>query len=45
MHFPSDLDAGHIAGSVIAVELMRDEEFKAEYEAAKSELRAALGLK
>ena len=44
MHYPSDIDMGRIAGSVIAVELMTNDEFKSEYDAAKKELRAALGM-
>lgn len=44
MHFSSDVDMGRIAGSVISVELARQPDFAGEYEAARKELRAALGL-
>lgn len=44
MHFPSDVEMGRISGTVIAMELTRNDEFKADFEAAKKELRAALGL-
>jgi acid phosphatase (class A) len=44
MHVPSDIDAGKIAGSVIAAQIMGQDDFKAEYADAKAELRAALGL-
>jgi acid phosphatase (class A) len=35
---------GRISGSVIAAIIMKHDDFKAEYEPAKAELRAALGL-
>jgi acid phosphatase (class A) len=44
IHFPSDVEMGRIAGSVVAFELMQRDDFKTEYGAAKSELRAALNL-
>ena len=44
MHYPSDVDEGRVAGSVIAQTIMQLDEFKAEFEASKTELRAALGL-
>jgi len=44
MHFPSDIEAGRIAGTAIAVELPRHDDFQAEFEAARKEIRAALGL-
>ena len=44
MHYPSDVEAGRVAGSVIAQTIMQIDEFKAEFEASKTELRAALGL-
>jgi acid phosphatase (class A) len=43
-HFPSDVDAGHLAGTVIAAEIMEDPSWKPDYEAARLELRHALGL-
>jgi acid phosphatase (class A) len=44
VHFPSDVEAGHIAGTVIADDVMRDPSFQADYQAARAELRHALGL-
>jgi len=44
LHYRSDVEAGRIAGTVMAADLMKRDEFKAEYEAAKVEIRAALGL-
>lgn len=42
-HFPSDIQAGRIAAAVIASHLFRDPEFRKDYAAARTELRAALG--
>jgi acid phosphatase (class A) len=44
IHFRSDVEMGRIAGAVIAATIMKHEDFKAEFEPAKAELRAALGL-
>ena len=44
VHFPSDVEAGRLSGTVIGAELLHDPEWQADYEAARSELRAALGL-
>jgi acid phosphatase (class A) len=44
VHFPSDIVAGHLAGTVIAAEIMQDPNWKSDYEAARLELRHALGL-
>jgi acid phosphatase (class A) len=44
VHYRSDIEAGRIAGSVIAAALMELPEFAAEFRAARSELRGALGL-
>ncbi len=44
VHYRSDIEAGRIAGSVIAAIIMQHEDFKTEYAAAKSELRADLGM-
>lgn len=44
MHFQTDIEAGRIAGAVIAETIMAHPDFKDEYAAAKAELRAALGL-
>ena len=43
MHFRSDIEAGHIAGSIIAYQIMGKPEFQKEYAIARDELRAALG--
>ena len=44
IHFRSDIEAGRIAGSLIAEAIWSRPDFTAEYDAAKAELRAALGL-
>jgi acid phosphatase (class A) len=44
IHYASDIEAGHIAGTVIAETIMTHDDYKTEYEGAKAELRAALGL-
>jgi acid phosphatase (class A) len=44
MHFPSDIEMGRISGSIIAAFAMKQPQFQADYEASKTELRAALGL-
>ncbi len=44
IHYASDIEAGRIAGTVIAETIMMHEDYKTEYEGAKAELRAALGL-
>jgi len=44
IHFPSDVEMGRIAGSVIAFDLSQQTEFKTEFAGAKAELRAALAL-
>jgi acid phosphatase (class A) len=44
IHFRSDVEMGRIAGAVIAITIMKHEDFKAEFGPAKAELRAALGL-
>lgn len=44
VHFPSDVEAGKIAGTVIADEILRDPQSQADYAAARGELRHALGL-
>ncbi len=44
IHYASDIEAGRIAGTVIAETIMTHEDYKTEYEGAKAELRAALGL-
>ena len=44
IHYPSDIEAGKISGSVIAAVLLSRPDFKAEYEVARSELRSDLGM-
>ena len=43
-HFPSDVEAGRLAGTVLAADIMQDPSWKQDYEAARLELRHALGL-
>jgi acid phosphatase (class A) len=43
VHYQSDLDAGSIAGSLIAAELWRKPGFRKEFEESKRELRRVLG--
>ena len=42
VHYPSDVDAGRVAGSVLAAFLFASPEFRAEERLASAELRAAL---
>ena len=44
VHFPTDVEAGRISGSVIDNALLHDAHFLADFAHAKSEVRAALGL-
>jgi acid phosphatase (class A) len=44
IHYPSDVEMGKISGSVIAAVLLNRDDFKAEYEAARAELRSDLGM-
>jgi len=44
IHYPSDVEMGRVAGTVIAQTISTHPDFKAEFEAARAELRAALGL-
>lgn len=44
IHYASDIETGRIAGTVIAQTITTHEDYKAEYEAARDELRAVLGL-
>jgi acid phosphatase (class A) len=44
IHYPSDIEMGRITGSVIAQTISTHPDFKQEFDAAKTELRAALGL-
>jgi acid phosphatase (class A) len=44
VHFPSDVEAGRIAGSVIDNALLHNAHFLTDFASAKAEVRAALGL-
>jgi acid phosphatase (class A) len=44
VHYRSDIEAGRIAGTVLAAAAMRHPDFQRDFTAARSELRAALGL-
>jgi acid phosphatase (class A) len=44
VHFPSDVEAGHIAASVIDNALLHNPRFESDFAKAKGEVRAALGL-
>ncbi|RUV38437.1 phosphatase PAP2 family protein [Mesorhizobium sp. M7A.F.Ca.MR.148.00.0.0] len=44
IHFASDVTMGRISGSVIAAVLLNRDDFKAEYEVARAELRSDLGM-
>jgi acid phosphatase (class A) len=44
IHYQSDIEMGRISGTVIAQTISTHQDFKAEFEAAKAELRAALGM-
>jgi acid phosphatase (class A) len=43
-HFPSDVEAGRLAGEAIAAKLMQDRTFMQDLNRAKAETRQALGL-
>jgi acid phosphatase (class A) len=45
VHFPSDVEAGRIAGTVIAAQLLQDPLWHADFVAARDELRKSLALK
>ncbi len=44
VHYPSDIEAGRISGTVAAALLLQDAAFKTELEEAKKETRGALGM-
>ncbi len=44
IHYPSDIEMGRVSGTVIAQTISTHPDFRQEFEAAKAELRAALGL-
>jgi acid phosphatase (class A) len=43
VHYRSDVEAGRIAGTVLAHEILKSPSFKKEFEKARAELRGALG--
>lgn len=43
-HFPTDVEAGRIAGTVIAAQLLQDPLWQTDFVAARNELRKALAL-
>jgi len=43
-HFPSDVDAGRLVGAAVLAAAKADPRFEADFAAARSELRAALGI-
>jgi membrane-associated phospholipid phosphatase len=44
VHFPTDVEAGHVAASVIDNTLLHNPRFEADFARAKAEVRTALGL-
>ena len=44
VHYPTDVEAGRIAGTVVAAFLFQDPAFQAEFAKAKAEVRGVLGL-
>ena len=44
VHFPTDDEAGRLTASVIAAVMFGSPAFRADLDAARAELRAALGL-
>ena len=44
VHFPSDVEAGRLAGTVIGAQLLQQADWQADFQAARAELRAALRL-
>jgi len=44
VHYPSDVAAGHLAGTALAAQLFASPRFRSDEAAAAAELRAALGL-
>jgi acid phosphatase (class A) len=44
MHYPTDLEAGHIAGAAIITKMRELPEYQAGFAAAKAEVRAVLGM-
>ena len=44
VHFPSDVEAGRLAGTVIGAQLLQQADWQTDFQAARTELRAALHL-
>jgi len=44
IHYPTDIEAGRLSGTAIAQTIMQHDDYKAEFEAAKAELRTALDI-
>ena len=44
VHFPSDIESGRISATAMVAVMMQNAAFKADFAAAKAELRSALGL-
>jgi acid phosphatase (class A) len=44
VHYPSDVEAGWISGTVVAQALLMQPKFQADFKVAKAEVRSALGL-
>lgn len=44
MHYPTDISAGWRTGTAMATMMLQDPAFKADFNAAKTEVRAALGM-
>ena len=44
MHYPNNLEAGRRAGTAMAATLLASPTFKTDFEAAKAEVRKALGF-
>jgi acid phosphatase (class A) len=44
VHYPSDVEAGRVAGTLIAAQLIDDPAWRADFNAARDELRKALAL-
>lgn len=45
VHYPADIRAGRVSGTLLAEEFLKSKKFLADFEAAKMELRSVLGLK
>jgi acid phosphatase (class A) len=45
VHYPTDIEAGRISGSVIDNVLLHDRAFMADFDKARAEVRRAIGLR